>query len=307
MATGDVLATLEGHADFVGDVLFSPDGEILASSSQDGTILLWDVPFVLPRPQVLTMIGGEEQEGRPNAALGRPFVIEVRDQHGDPFEGAEVTFAVTGGDGTLSVETVSTDADGRAATTLTLGEELGTYTVVATVADLELVTFTANAQATPDFDGDGEVGHGDFFLFAEAFGGSDPRFDLDASGSVDFADFFLFAEHFGQPARAKLVALARELIGLPEGPQLAQNAPNPFNSQTVIPWFVLQPGSARLEVFAVTGQRVAVLHQGPQKAGLYRQHWDGRDEQGRPLASGVYLYRLVTADAVQTRKLTLLR
>ena len=195
----------------------------------------------------------------------------------------------------------------KASTTLTLGEELGAYTVVATVADLEPVTFTATAKATPDFDEDGEVGFSDFFLFAEAFGGSDPRFDLDASGSVDFADFFLFAEHFGQPARAKLVALARELIGLPDGPGLQQNAPNPFNSQTVIPWFVLQPGSARLEVFAVTGQRVAVLHEGPQKAGLHRLRWDGRDEQGRPLASGVYLYRLVTAEAVQTRKLTLLR
>ncbi len=307
LATGDILATLGGHAHFVERVLFSPDGEILASSSQDGTILLWDVPFVLPRPRALTMIGGEEQEGRPNAALGRPFVIEVRDQHGDPFEGAEVTFAVTGGDGTLSVETVSTDADGRAATTLTLGEELGTYTVVATVADLEPVTFTATAKATPDFDGDGEVGFGDFFLFAEAFGGSDPRFDLDGSGSVDFADFFLFAENFGQPARAKLVALARELIGLPDGPQLRQNAPNPFNSGTVISWFQLQPGLARLEVFALTGQRVAVLHEGPRKAGLHRLRWDGRDDQGRLLGSGVYVYRMVTAEVVQTRKLTLLR
>ena len=307
VATGDVLATLEGHADFVGDVLFSPDGEILASSSHDGTILLWDVPFVLPRPQVLDMIGGEEQEGPLGSSLDDPFVVEVRDQYGKPLEGAEVTFSLTGEGGTLSVLTDTTDAEGRAATTLTLGREPGMITVEVTVSDLEPVTFTATAKATPDFDGNGVTDVSDFFLFAEAFGGSDPRFDLDASGSVDFADFFLFAEHFGQPARAKLVALARELIGLPEGPQLAQNAPNPFNSQTVIPWFVLQPGSARLEVFAVTGQRVAVLHQGPQKAGLYRQHWDGRDEQGRPLASGVYLYRLVTADAVQTRKLTLLR
>ena len=70
----------------------------------------------------------------------------------------------------------------------------------------------------------------------------DPRFDLDGSGTVDFADFFLFAEHFGQPARARLVAMARELIGLPEGPQLRQNAPNPFNSGTVISWLQLQPG-----------------------------------------------------------------
>ena len=69
----------------------------------------------------------------------------------------------------------------------------------------------------------------------------------------------------------------------------------------------MQAGPARLEVFALTGQRLAVLHQGPEKAGLHRLRWDGRDDRGRPLASGVYVYRLVTADAVQTRKLTLLR
>ena len=258
-------------------------------------------------PRSLTKPSGDEQQSEPGAELPEPLVVSVLDQNGSALPGAVVTFALTGDGGTLSAVTDTTDAEGRAATILTLGEELGAYTVVATVADLEPVTFTATAKATPDFDEDGEVGFSDFFLFAEAFGGSDPRFDLDASGSVDFADFFLFAEHFGQPARAKLVAMARELIGLPDGPGLQQNAPNPFNSQTVIPWFVLQPGSARLEVFAVTGQRVAVLHEGPRKAGLYRQHWDGRDEQGRPLASGVYVYRLVTAAGAQTRKLTLLR
>jgi len=214
---------------------------------------------------------------------------------------------ITSGGGSLSVERSETDARGLAASTLTLGEELGPVTVRATVEGLEPATFTATLVPAPDFDGDGEVGFSDFFLFAEHFGSDDPRFDLDASGSVDFADFYLFSEHFGQPARARLVALARRLIGLPGGPGLQQNAPNPFNSQTVIPWFVLEPGPARLEVFALTGQRVAVLHDGPQEAGLHRLRWDGRDDQGRPLASGVYVYRLVTAGGAQTRKLTLLR
>ena len=180
------------------------------------------------------------------------------------------------------------------------------------MAGLDPVTFTATAEATPDFDGDGETGFSDFFLMADAFGGNDPRFDLDGSGSVDFGDFFLFADHFGQPARGKLLALAREMIGLPGGPQLRQNAPNPFNSETLISWFLLRPGAARVEVFSLTGQRVAILHQGPKKAGVHRVHWDGRDDQGRPLAtgtqaSGVYLYRLVTTESAQTRKLTLLR
>ena len=118
------------------------------------------------------------------------------------------------------------------------------------------------------------------------------------------ADFTEIVRFEVESTSAKSVAMAE---ALPDGPQLQQNAPNPFNSQTVIPYFLLKPGAARLEVFALTGQRVAVLNQGPQQAGHYRLHWDGRDSEGHPLASGVYLYRLVTAEGVLTRKLTLLR
>ena len=89
--------------------------------------------------------------------------------------------------------------------------------------------------------------------------------------------------------------------------QLYQNAPNPFNCLTIFSYFLKTPGPTRLEVFALTGQRVAVLSTGPRQAGRYRLAWDGSDSEGRPLASGVYLYRLVTTEGILTRKLILLR
>ena len=100
---------------------------------------------------------------------------------------------------------------------------------------------------------------------------------------------------------------ARALTELPDSDQLAQNAPNPFNSQTILFYFLHTPGPARLEVFSLTGQRVSVLHQGSHQAGYHRLRWNGRDAAGRPVASGMYLYRLVTDEAVLTRKLMLLR
>ena len=163
------------------------------------------------------------------------------------------------------------------------------------------------ALAGTDFNGDGKTDFVDFFLFIDAYGGTDPRFDLDRNGTVDFVDFFQFVDAFDQPGQAKLLALAHERLGLPSETELQQNWPNPFNSETVISWFLLEPGPVRLEVFSLTGQRVAVLQQGPLKAGRHRVHWNGRDDTGRPLASGVYLYRLATDETVQTRKLTLLR
>ena len=112
---------------------------------------------------------------------------------------------------------------------------------------------------------------------------------------------------FEPTAQAKLVAMAQEQIGLPDSPQLQQNAPNPFNSQTVLSYILPEPGPVRMEILTLTGQRVAVLHQGHQKAGYHRLSWDGRDDAGRHLSSGVYLYRLVTTKGVVTRKLVLLR
>ena len=165
----------------------------------------------------------------------------------------------------------------------------------------------SQASAATDFNGDGKTDFVDFFQFIDAFGSTDPRFDLDGNGTVDFVDFFQFVDAFGQEERAKMVAIAQEMIGLPTEIQLHQNAPNPFNSETVISWFLLEPRPSRLEVFSLTGQRVAALHQGPQPPGRHRIHWDGRDNKGRPLASGVYLYRLVANESVLTRKLTLLR
>ena len=183
----------------------------------------------------------------------------VSDAEDAALAGVFVSFAVTAGGGTLSATTATTDANGRAATRLTLGIEAGTNAVEATIAGPEPVTFTATAQESPFVS-----------LFDALFGGG-------------------------------------KRVALPDRPQLAQNAPNPFNSQTVFSYFLPAPGPARVEVFALTGQRVAVLQQGPQQAGYHRLHWDGRDDAGRSVASGAYLYRLVTDEAVLTRKLLLLR
>ena len=112
-------------------------------------------------PTTLTKVSGDAQNGATSTALANPFVVEVGDgtQTWDrsagrnvpapvAFEGVPVTFAVTGGGGTLSATTVATDATGRAQTTLTPGATTGTNTVTATVTHAGRtlsVSFTANA------------------------------------------------------------------------------------------------------------------------------------------------------------------
>ena len=59
-------------------------------------------------------------------------------------------------------------------------------------------------------------------MFADNFGGTDPKYDLDSSGKVDFSDFFIFADNFGNREEvAKLIALAEQMLGLPKTTMLA--------------------------------------------------------------------------------------
>ncbi|GAB4321289.1 MAG: hypothetical protein Kow0074_12150 [Candidatus Zixiibacteriota bacterium] len=88
---------------------------------------------------------------------------------------------------------------------------------------------------------------------------------------------------------------------------LAQNYPNPFNPETVIGYALGSSGNVRLDVFNVLGQHVRTLVDGWNPAGQMTVVWDGRDDQGHLLASGVYLYRLRTNNASETRKMVLMR
>jgi len=93
--------------------------------------------------------------------------------------------------------------------------------------------------------------------------------------------------------------------GVTEQPQrvkLSQNYPNPFNPSTVISYTLPKAGSVSLEVFDMTGRRIAVLAQGNQAAGAYTYDFDASN-----LSSGVYMYRLQSAGTVLTRKMTLIK
>ena len=105
--------------------------------------------------QPLSKISGDNQTGLPNTPLPLPFVIEVRNLNdGSVRSGVSVTFTITAGDGTPNVEHTNTDYNGRAESTLTLGQHLGTTTVEASTAGIEgTVTFTAMAGAAVDLPG----------------------------------------------------------------------------------------------------------------------------------------------------------
>ena len=95
-------------------------------------------------PPTLTSVSGNNQMSATGTALANPFVVEVRDGNGNPLAGFAVTFVVLTGGGTLSTETMTTGANGQAASTLSLGAAPGTNTVEVSAAGIsETVTFTS--------------------------------------------------------------------------------------------------------------------------------------------------------------------
>lgn len=121
-----------------------------------GSIGSIDTRYVGTVPKVIAEVSGDGQTGTPGSTLPSPFVVEVVHAHdGTPAAGVPVTFAVTGGGGSLSAGLDITDVDGEASTTLTLGGSVGTTTVEASAPQTNLtgdpadpagpVTFTAEA------------------------------------------------------------------------------------------------------------------------------------------------------------------
>ncbi len=95
--------------------------------------------------------------------------------------------------------------------------------------------------------------------------------------------------------------------GVPAAFTLAQNYPNPFNPSTKIGYFLPSAGYYSLIVYDLLGRKVRVLFSGDQPAGPGTAYWDGVDAVGRPVASGIYFYRLQGSEIVSVRKMTLVK
>lgn len=105
-----------------------------------------------------------------------------------------------------------------------------------------------------------------------------------------------------------------ENLNLPKDFNLGQNFPNPFNPTTIIPFrvngsqfMVHGPVHTTLIIYNVLGQKVNILMNESLKPGTYQATWDGKNDAGEKVPSGVYFYRLKSRNASETRKMVLMR
>jgi hypothetical protein len=127
--------------------------------------------------------------------------------------------------------------------------------------------------------------------------------DMDTDGVLTFTvGSDAIAEYNGPTLTAQIpVTAIRENF-------LLANFPNPFNPETWIPYQLAKPAEVTITIYAINGQVVRTLALGHQSAGIYQSrsraaYWDGSNEFGEPVASGVYFYTLTAGDFTATRKM----
>jgi hypothetical protein len=89
--------------------------------------------------------------------------------------------------------------------------------------------------------------------------------------------------------------------------ELFQNHPNPFNSSTIIDYEMMKEGNVTLKIYDILGKEVRTLVNTLQKPGNYRAIWDGKNNQGKEVASGIYFYLLKAGERKEGRKMLLIK
>ena len=194
---------------------------------------------------------------------------------------------------------------------------------VVNMQDLVIVNarFGQRGQNSADLNGDGLVDIVDLVLVAGAFDeeAAAPSLypqALELFTAADVRQWLSQAQglHLTDPTFQRGVRFLEQLLTAlaPKETTLLPNYPNPFNPETWIPYRLAEDGFVTLTIYDADGRIVRTLDVGYRVAAFYESrskaiHWDGRNEFGEQVASGVYFYHLSAGDFSATRKMLILK
>ena len=173
-----------------------------------------------------------------------------------------------------------------------------------------------------DVNGDGVVDKHDLIIVAqhldeETTPQAAPSAAVSANITVERVQHtldILKQEHDGSPTWQHALAELEQLLDtfIPEKNRLLANYPNPFNPETWIPYQLAKPADVTLTIYSADGKVIRTLQLGSMPAGRYQSHsraayWDGKNDTGEPVASGIYFYTLIADDYTATRKMFILK
>ena len=194
---------------------------------------------------------------------------------------------------------------------------------VVNILDLVLVATSLGemGQTNADVNGDGVVDILDLVQVAGAIGGADAApsarsLDLSNIRAADVAGWLTQVQglDIGDMDFQRGIRFLEQLLAAltPDETALLPNYPNPFNPETWIPYQLEQGAEAAIMIYDVQGILVRRLALGYQAAGYYADrdraaYWDGRNDRGESVASGVYVYRLRAGDYAAARRMVIVK
>ena len=195
---------------------------------------------------------------------------------------------------------------------------------IVNIQDLVRVatSFGQTGENVADVNDDDIVNIQDLVLVAGAFGSGTaaaPTLHLQAIEGFDALEVqHLLTQaremSLTDPVYLRGIAVLEQLLAslLPRETALLSNYPNPFNPETWIPYQLAKPADVTLRIYAASGVLVRTLALGHQSAGIYQNrsraaYWDGRNELGEKVASGIYFYTLSADDFTATRKMLIMK
>ena len=262
-----LTATFTGHTDRVSSVAFSPDGYTLASGSEDGTVLLWNLAPPTETPLQLSTYD-INQDGIVNL-VDLATVGEMFGQEGTGLSGD------INSDGVVNI--------------------------------LDLVAVSAHLDdTTPPAAPIAHRGHQPFFPTPTGVPIT-PQTVQQWIAMAHTADDGSLTFRRGIANLEVLLAMLT-----PAETTLLPNYPNPFTPETWIPYRLAHSADVTLTIYDTKGAPVRRFDLGHQSAGYYTDrakaaYWDGRNEGGESVASGVYFYQLCAGDYTALRRMVILK
>ena len=299
--TGEPRTTIVAHTTGINDVVFSPDGKTLASCGyrDDTTVKLWDV----------------ETGALKTTFFGHTYGISEL-----AFSPDGQTLASGGWDGIIFLWDLASEVAAEPQTQQ-LAEDANRDGVV----DLQDLVFVASqfgqsgAENAADINGDGVVDIADILLVAGALetdNGAPSAYlrPTELLTAAEVEQWLRQAQHVNDkaPVFQRGVAVLERLLAVltPKETVLLPNYPNPFNPETWIPYQLAAAADATIHIYAASGELVRTLALGYQSAGTYQSrsqaaYWDGKNELGEPVASGIYFYTLSAGKFTATRRMVI--
>lgn len=302
--TGDIPTDLPANAT---SIVFSPNGKVLVSGSYDATIRLWDVDT---GAQLATL------EGHTYSITSVAVSPDGATIASGSFDGTVLLWAYPP---LMSVEQV-----------LTVLADVNNDGIL-NILDLVSIasSFGVSGDSPADLNDDSIVDILDLYLITNVLRNiesapSGQSLSRDKLTAAQVREWLTLAKQelsqVTQTSKSELVSYQRGIQVLeqilqtfaPKETALLANYPNPFNPETWIPYQLAAPTDVSISIHAANGTVVRTLALGQQPAGLYQSrsraaYWDGKNEFGESVASGVYFYTLTAGDFSATRKMLILK